>query len=103
MFWIFSQAVKSAARWKTSEPSSRLLIEECHLVQQCEELALRYIPSGIHRVYVADTKRAVLSFHFLYLFKEEAVDTLCNLVFEITHAEMPEALFHHLPAVTLNF
>lgn len=67
MGWTTTQAVNSANRWKIHDVYSRLLIEKCHLLWDCEASALRDIQTSVDGVYREDKKKAALFSHSLDL------------------------------------
>lgn len=96
MDWTTTEAVIITDRGKTGDlPSCLLVVEECSLVRDGEELILRDIQTDIDWVYIGDIKKAGLFSHLVEIFKEDAMNNLSTLFSEITHAKSREDLHHH--------
>lgn len=102
MGWTSIQEVTSAARWKTWYAYCSLLVEKSHLVWDGEQLSLRDIQAAINRIYKGDLKKSGLFSHLPGPFKEDGRNTFSSLLFEVTHAEWPDALPHQLEIVIVK-
>lgn len=70
MGWTSTQAVGSVTRWKTRDPYSFTLVEQCHFQPDNWELTLGDTGAGINGVYLRQTKETGVIFKLLNIPKK---------------------------------